>query len=183
MAKDFLLLCTEGHRDELRHHIQQANSLPKKWALSRDGTKFTCICRDSLYTNLYGSCTLAYWAEKDDIPKDLKCILWEESLSASKRLSRAKWRIDTKLLCNHCGFGNTKYNKRDKNSHSCPACSASHKDRNHMFACQAPEAVINMEKGLQSLIKLIEELNTTPVLQPMITGIIRHVQKGLSPTN
>ena len=52
-----------------------------------------------------------------------------------------------------------------------------------MFACQSPEAVINKEKGLQSLTKLMEELDTAPALQPMITVVIRHVQKGTAPTN
>ena len=52
-----------------------------------------------------------------------------------------------------------------------------------MFACQSPEAVINKKEGLQSLTKLMEELNTAPALKPMITGIIRHVQKGAAPTN
>ena len=51
-----------------------------------------------------------------------------------------------------------------------------------MFGCQAPEAVISKEKGLKSLTKLMEDLNTAPALQPMITGIIQHVHKGTSPT-
>ena len=127
MAKDFLWSCTEGNRDELRQHVQPILHL-EKWALARDGTKFTCICRDSLYTNLYGSRTLVYWAKKDDTPKDPKRILWEESLLAMKTLSRAQRRIDTKLLCNKCGFENTKYNRRKQDSHSCPACSAPHED-------------------------------------------------------
>ena len=86
-AKKFLFSCTEGLIADLRPHIQPTFHL-EKWALSRDGTKFTSICRDSLYTNLYGSRTLAYWAEKDDTPKDPKRILWEESRLAMNRLSR-----------------------------------------------------------------------------------------------
>ena len=107
MVKDFLLSCTGGHQDALRQHVQPILHL-EKWALAHDGMKFTCICRDSLYTNLYGSRTLAYWAEKDHTPKDPKSILWEESLSAYKRVYRSQQRIDTKLLCNRCGFENRK---------------------------------------------------------------------------
>jgi len=73
-AKDFLFSCTEGSRAELRTHIQPTLHL-EQWALAYDNTKFTSICRDSLYTNLYGSRTLAYWAEKDNTPKDPKTIL------------------------------------------------------------------------------------------------------------
>ena len=51
-----------------------------------------------------------------------------------------------------------------------------------MFACQAPSAVINKEKGLQSLTKMMEQLDTAPALKPIITGIIRHVQNGTTPT-
>ena len=181
MEKNFLFTCTQGHQDARRQHVQPILH-QQKWALARNGTKFTSICRDSLYTNLYGSRTLAYWAEKDHTPKDPKRILWEESLSAYKRVSRSQRRIDTKLLCNCCGFENRKFNRREQDSHPCPACSAPHEDRNYMIACQAPKAVINKEKGLKSLKKLMEDLNTAPALQPMITGIIRHVQKATSPT-
>ena len=103
---------------------------------------------------------------------DLKRILWEESLSAYKGVSRSQQRIDTKLLCNRYGFENRKFSRREQDSHSCPACSEPHENRDHMFGCQAPEAVISKEKGLKSLTKLMEDLNTTPALRPMITGII-----------
>ena len=171
MAKEFLFDCTEGSQAELRSHVQPTLHL-EKWALAYDDTKLTSICRNSLYTYLYGSHTLAYWAEKDDTPKYPQRILWEESRLAFKRLPRAQRRIDTKMLCNHCGFENTKYNRREQDSHSCPACSAPHEDRNHMFACQSPEAVINKEKGLQSMTKVMEDLDTAPALLlvlPMIT--------------
>ena len=59
MAKDFLYTCTEGSTANRRSHIQPTLHL-EKWTLARDGTKFINICKDSLYTNLYGSCTLAY---------------------------------------------------------------------------------------------------------------------------
>ena len=91
-----------------------ANPSSKKWTLGRDSIKFTSICSNSLDTNLYGSHTLAYWAEKDDTPKDPKRILWEESRLAMKRLSRAQRRIDTKLLCNHCGFKKNKFKRKYK---------------------------------------------------------------------
>ena len=83
MAKDFLFTCTEGSHLDRRDYTQPILHL-EKWGLSRDGTKFTSVCRDSLYTNLYGSGTLAFWAKKDHTPKDPKRILWEESLSAYK---------------------------------------------------------------------------------------------------
>ena len=130
-----------------------------------------------MYTNLYDSRTLAYWADKDNTLKDPKRILWEKSRLALKKLFRAQRRIDTKLLCNHCGFKNTKFNRREQDTHSCPACSEPHEDWNHMFACQTPSVVMNKEKGLQSLTKMMEELDTAPALKTMITGIIRHVQK------
>ena len=103
MPKAFLHTCTAGSLANQKAHIQPLLHL-EKWALARDGTKFTSICRDTLYTNLYGSHTLAYWTDKDDTPKDPTCILWEESLQALKRTSRAHRRIDTKLLSNGCGF-------------------------------------------------------------------------------
>ena len=89
MAKDFLHTCTAGSLANRRSHIQPMLHL-EKWALTRDGTKFTSICRDSLYTNLYRSRTLAYWAKKDDITRDSKQILWEESRMAMRRTSRAQ---------------------------------------------------------------------------------------------
>ena len=76
----------------------------EKWALAQDGTKFTSIYRETLYTNLYGSHTLAYWAERDDTSKDPMRILWEESLQAMKRTSWTQQQIDTKLFSNGCGF-------------------------------------------------------------------------------
>ena len=117
--------------------------------MTRDGTKFTSICSDSLYTNLYDSHTLAYWVEKVDTPKDPKRVLWDESRLALKRLSRSQQRIDIKLLCNHCGFEKTKYNQRHKKTHTCPVCSEPQENRNHMITCQAPSAVKNKEKGLK----------------------------------
>jgi len=77
-AKEFLHMCTAGLLANRRSHVQPTLYL-EKWALARDSTKFTSICRDLLYTNIYKSRTLAYWAEKDNIPKDPKRILWEES--------------------------------------------------------------------------------------------------------
>ena len=106
MAKNFLHTCTAGSSDNRKAYVQPLLHL-KKWALARDGTKFANIYRDSLYTNLYGSCTLACWAEKDDISKDPKRILWEESQLAMKRVTKAQRRIGTKLLCNQCGFAKT----------------------------------------------------------------------------
>ena len=85
-AKSFLQTCTSGDLATRRSHVQPTLYL-EKWVLSRDGTKFTSICRESLYTNLYGSRTLAYWAKKDNLPTDPKLILWKESRLAMKRLS------------------------------------------------------------------------------------------------
>ena len=166
MAKRFLFECTEG-RTNRRSHVQPTLYL-EKWSLAQDGTKFTSVCRNSLYNNLYGHQTLAYWAEKDDTPKDPKRILWEESRLAMKKLSRAQRRIDTKMLCNHCGFENTKYNRKEQGTHNYPVCSGAHEDRNHVFSCPAPSAVKNREKGLKSLETMLDEYDTAPALKPMI---------------
>ena len=77
---------------------------------------------------------------------------------------------------------NTKFNRREQDTHTCPACSKPHEDRNYMFACQAPSAVRNKEKGLQGLTKMMDELDTAPTLKPMIKGMIKHVQNGTAPT-
>ena len=182
MAKDFLFSCTEGRIANRRPHIQPTLHL-EKWTLARDCSKFTSICRDSLYTNLYGSRTLAYWAEKDDTPKDPKRILWEESRLVMKRLSRAQRRTDTKPLCNHCGFEKIKFNRKEQDTHTCPVCNCNvqQEDRNHIFACQAPSAVNNKGKGLKGLTKLMGNHNTSPDLKIMIIGCIRHVQNGTTP--
>ena len=156
MAKDFLFSCTEGQIANIRPHIQPIN--------------------------LYGSCTLAYWAEQDDTPKDLKRILWEESRLVMKRLSRVQRRIDTKLLCNHCGFEKTKFNRKEQQIYTCPFCNGKQEDRNHIFACQAPSAVKNKEKGLKGLTKLMDYLETSPDLTTMIIGCIRYVQNSTTPT-
>ena len=148
MAKDFLFTCTEETQLDRRDYTQPILHLEKR-ALSRDGTKFTSVCRDSLYTNLYGSRTLAFWVKKDHTLKDLKRINWEDSLSAYKGVSRSQRRIDTKLLCNRCGFENRKFQRREHDFHSCPACGEPNEDRNHMFACQAPDAVSSKETGLK----------------------------------
>ena len=78
-AKVFLRQCTSGSQRDRRVHIQPILHL-EKWALAHDGTKITSICRDAMYNNLYGPRTVDYWADKDDIPKDEKRIVWEESL-------------------------------------------------------------------------------------------------------
>ena len=52
MAKRFLFECTEG-RTNRRSHVQPTLYL-EKWSLAQDGTKFTSVCRNSLYNNLYG---------------------------------------------------------------------------------------------------------------------------------
>ena len=88
-AKAFLQTCTAGPPATRRSYVQPTLYL-EKWALAREGTKFTSIYRESLYTNLYGSRTLAYWVEKDNLPTDPKLILWKESRLAMKRLSRGQ---------------------------------------------------------------------------------------------
>ena len=122
-----------------------ANASPQKWALARDGTKFTSVCRDLLYTNLYGSCTLAYWARKDDIPTDSKQILWEESQLPMKRTSRSQRQIDTKTLSNQCGFAQTNFDRKLQDTHTGPVCNAPKEDWNNMFTCKGPTAVKNRE--------------------------------------
>ena len=88
MAKEFLFSCTEDRIANRKHHRQPTLHL-EKWALAMNGIKFTSICIDLLYINLYGSRTLAYWNKKDNTPNDPKRILWEESRLAMKQLSRA----------------------------------------------------------------------------------------------
>ena len=101
---------------------------------------------------------------------------------AMKKLSPSQRRIDTKMLCNHCGFENTKYNRKEQDTHKCPVCSGAHEDRNHMFSYPAPSAAKNREKGLKSLEKMLDEYDTASSLKPMIIGTIRHVQSGTTPT-
>ena len=95
-----------------------------------------------------------------------------------KRLSRAQRRIDTKLLCNQCGFEKTKFNRKEQDTHTCPVCNGHQEDRNHIYAWQAPSAVKNMKKGLTGLTKLMDDLDTSSDLNPMIIGCIRYVQNG-----
>ena len=158
-----------------------ANVSSWKWALAKDGTKFTSICRDSLYANLYGSRTLAYWAEKDNIPKDPKRILWEESRLAMKRMSRSQRQIDTKLLCNQCEFEKTKFDRRHPDL-SCPVYSGPKENRNHMFTCQGSTAVSNRKKQLPGFKKMLEELGTAQILTTTIIGSLRHVYNGTTPS-
>ena len=141
-AKAFLRTCTSGDLTTKKSHVQPTLYL-KKWMLSRDGTKFTSICRESLYTNLYGSRTLAYWAKKDNLPTDPKLILWKDSRLAMKRLSRGQRRVNTKLLCNPCGFEKTLFNRQEQDTHTCPVCNEPNEDRNHMLTCKTPSAVAN----------------------------------------
>ena len=72
----FLLEYTTKPSSTRCRHVQPQLYL-EKWALSLQGSKLTSITRDWLYTNLYGCRTLAYWAEKDNIPTDPARILWE----------------------------------------------------------------------------------------------------------
>ena len=153
----------------------------EKWALGRDSTKFTSIYRESLYMNLYGSRTLAYWAKKDHIPTDPKRILGEESRLAMKRTSRAQRRIDIKILCNSCGFEKIKFDRREQDTHLCPVCQEPREDRNHLFTCKAPTVVTNREKNFISLTKLLKDLDTAPTLEKMIIGSLRHVHNGTTP--
>ena len=180
-AKGFLRTCTSGLRTTRKSHVQPTLYL-EKWVLSRDGSKFTSICRESLYTNLYGSRTLAYWAEKDNLPTDPKLILWKESRLAMKRLSRGQRRIDSKLLCNSCGFENTLFNRREQNTHTCPVCNGPNEDRDHMLTCQAPSAIANRKKNFDSLEKEMKDLETSPTIAKAIIGICNHVQNGTTPT-
>jgi len=181
MAKAFLHTCTVGSLANRKAHIQPLLHLGK-WALARDGTKFTSICRDTLYTNLYGSHTLAYWAEKDNTPKDPKRILWEESRLAMKRTSGAHRRIDTKLLSNECRFNKTIFDRRQQDTHTCPVCSAPKEDRNHIFTCQGQAVVKNREKNLKELKKELEDLETAPMITKTIIGRLRNVHNDTTPS-
>ena len=51
-AKAFLQVCTNGAPADKRTYVQPTLYL-EKWALAKNGTRFTSICRKSLYTNLY----------------------------------------------------------------------------------------------------------------------------------
>ena len=152
-AKAFLHQCTTGSLVDRKAHSQPMLHL-ETWALPQDGTNFTRICRDTLYTNLYRSRTLAYWADKDDTPKDPKRIMWEESLQAMKRISRAHRRIDTKLLSNGYGFAKTIFDRRQQDTHTCPICDA-RKDRKQKK---------NREKSLKELQKELEYLETALII-------------------
>ena len=64
-AKWFLHECTARPSIIWKTHIQPLLRF-EKWTLALDGTKFTSISRESLYKNLYGFYTLAYWANKNN---------------------------------------------------------------------------------------------------------------------
>ena len=151
-AKWYLRECMARSLAKRKSHVQPILQLGK-WALARDGTKFTSIYKESLYTNLYGSHTIAYWAKRDNIPKDLKCILWEESLQAMKQILRAQRQLDKKILSNQCGLAKTIFDRKQQNIHTCPVCKAPKEDRNHLFTCQDPAAKKNFEKFLKELEK------------------------------
>ena len=162
-AKEFLQLCTAGLLANRRSHVQPIPYL-EKWVLAREGTKFTRICRDSSYTNLYGSRTLAIWAKKDNLPKDPKRILREESRMALKRKSFGQQQTDTKLLCNSCGFNKTLFDRHKQDSHTCLVCNEPKEDRNHMFNCKGLSAVNNQEKHFTDLTKVLDDHDTSTTL-------------------
>ena len=99
-----------------------------------------------------------------------------------KRLSRAQRRIDTKLLYDQYGFEKTKFDRRYQDTHNCPVCSEPKEDRNHIFTCNAPTTMKNREKSLTGLMKVLEDLNTSPTLTKMIIRSLRHVHNGTIPS-
>ena len=84
-ANFFLHMFMVGLLANQKAYIQPLLHL-KNLALARDSMKFTSICRDTLYIDLYRSCTLAYWGEKDDKPKDPKRIVGRVSTGYEKNI-------------------------------------------------------------------------------------------------
>ena len=181
MAKAFLHTCTASSPTNRKIHIQPISHL-KKWTLAQDGTKFTSICRDSLYTNLYGSRTLAYWAKKDNISKDSRRILWEEYQLAMKRTSRAQQQINAKLLSNQCEFAKTIFDRKQQDTHTCPVCNELKEDRTHMFIYKGPTAVTNREKKLTRFKKVLDNLETASIIAKAIIGSLRYIYNGATPS-
>ena len=99
-----------------------------------------------------------------------------------KKLLRHQWRIDTKLLCDQCGFEKTKFDRRQQDTQTCPVYSGPKDDRNHLFTCKAPTAVKNRGTSLTGLTKVLEDLNTSPMLTKRIIGSLRHVHNGTTPS-
>ena len=149
-------------------HCQRTHRQPKlhleKWCISMNGSKFQCISRDRLYTELYGPTTLQYWHKKDNVPLDLSQILWEESRLAGKRMASGQRRIDTKLLCNQYGLGKALWQHKHQDGHSCPVCSAPMEDQNHLFICPHVKASRVFKKGLEEMETIWEELETKSTL-------------------
>ena len=99
-----------------------------------------------------------------------------------KRVSRAQQRIDTKLLCNQCGFAKTIFNRKQQDTHTCPVCNGPKEDRNDMFFCKGLIAVSKRKKKLSGFKKMLEELGPAPILTKVITGCLRHVYNGTTPS-
>ena len=51
------------------------------------------------------------------------------------------------------------------------------------ITCQAPSAVKNKEKGLKGVLKLLDDLDTSPELKTMIVGGLRHAPNSTTPTS
>ena len=92
-----------------------------------------------------------------------------------KRTSRAQWRIDTKLLCNQCEFTKTIFDRKQQDTHTCPVCNEPKEDRNHMFTYKGPTAVTKREKKLTGFKKVLEDLETAPIITKTNIGSLRHV--------
>lgn len=99
-----------------------------------------------------------------------------------KRMSRARRRIDTKLLYNQFGFEKTKFDRRHQDTHTCPVYNEPKEDRNHMFTCKASTVVKNREKNFTGFTKVLEDLDTSPMLTKVIIGSLRHVHNGTTPS-
>ena len=164
VAKKFLYECTTGPVTTRRSYVQPTLYL-EKWALTLQGSKLTSITCEWLYTNLCGCHTLAYWAQKDNIPTDPARILWEESRLARKKMSKTQQRLDTKLLSNQCELSKTLFNYRYQDTHICPVCDAPYENRDHLYTCPDDGANKVFKKGIDELEKIMEEKETAPEIQ------------------
>jgi len=101
---------------------------------------------------------------------------------AMERLSRGQRHVNTKLLCDLCGFEKTLFNRQEKDTHTCPVCNEPQEDQNHILTCKGPSAVKNCEKNLESMTKLLKDLDTSPALEKTIIGGLTHAHNGTTPS-
>ena len=96
-------------------------------------------------------------------------------------MTRAQQRLDTKLLCNQCGLAQTLFNRRYQYTHNCPVCDAPGEDRDHLFTCPDEGANKVLKKGIDELVKIMEEMETAPEIHRVIVRNLMGMRSGHQP--